>query len=178
MPRAFLAFGFPPAIREELVALQPTARPGVHPAARDQLHLTLLFLGELSESRLSSLAGALDELVHPAPRLALAGVGVFANDDRPSFLWVGVERSEELLELRSRLLSVVETLGIEVASETYRPHVTLARVDRLDEGVFDLFERDHANFRVELVAERLGLWVVAGDGQVPRYLERHQVRLG
>ena len=80
--RLFVALELPPPVRHE-AARRIAAERSRLPAARwthaDNLHLTLVFLGEVGESALDGLVAALAAAfaVHPPLTLRLAGAGTF-----------------------------------------------------------------------------------------------------
>jgi 2'-5' RNA ligase len=96
----------------------------------DNLHLTLLFLGETDEARVPALAAGLRAAFarcSPLP-LRLAGGGTFPPGRPAKVAWVGVESPPELLVLQSDITSAaVEALGFEPEKRPYHPHATLAR---------------------------------------------------
>ncbi len=96
----------------------------------DNLHLTLLFLGETEESDVPALAAALREAFvrHPPLDLRLSGGGTFPPGRPARVAWVGVEAPEELMALQQDVnRAAVATLNFAPESRPYHPHVTLAR---------------------------------------------------
>ncbi len=94
----------------------------------DQVHLTLVFLGELPD------AASVVELLKPcrfAPmELAVGGVGVFPKERRPAVLWAGIsEASGALARLQGELSAALSPL-VEPDRRRFEPHLTLARVPR------------------------------------------------
>ena len=59
MPRYFIALPLPDEARDRLVAVQPPAVSGMRILAREELHLTLHFLGNVAESNIGTLRTAL-----------------------------------------------------------------------------------------------------------------------
>lgn len=96
---------------------------------REQLHLTLRFLGEAPESKVSAMDRALRLLKTPGPfEVEIAGAGGFPNLNRPRVLWMGVSQGADAL---ARLASLVEdaavSAGYERETRKFRAHLTLAR---------------------------------------------------
>ena len=94
-----------------------------------QLHLTLVFLGEVDDGRAAAIAAAMDAAVDLPPfDAALEGFGVFPPRGAPRVLWVGVgDGAATLIELERRLAGRVERLGVEIEPRPFHPHLTLAR---------------------------------------------------
>lgn len=97
---------------------------GGRPIAKDRLHLTVAFLGELTEEQLELARGAAPIPVG-AFDLTLDLVGVWPQS---RVLWLaGSELPEPLEALESGLWDALEDRGFVREDRVYRPHVTLAR---------------------------------------------------
>jgi 2'-5' RNA ligase len=133
--RTFIAVDLGDAIRNRCVALQETLGRGgaeVKWVGPDNLHVTLLFLGEVDDRDLSALCGAVAEVCATLePFVAsIEGVGCFPNPRRPRVVWVGVGAGrQELVALHDALEPPLLELGCYRREERrYTPHVTLGRV--------------------------------------------------
>jgi 2'-5' RNA ligase len=126
--RAFLALPMPDAAVTALERLQQEIPIGrlVPP---ENLHLTLLFLGERSEAALEELHFALEALRAPGFDLRLSGLDMFDRAD-PAALHIGVPPCPALEALQARLRAVAHGAGIMLERSRFRPHVTLARFNR------------------------------------------------
>ncbi len=97
----------------------------------ENLHLTLRFLGEISEEQVSQVRLAAREAVagFDAFPVVLAGVGAFPNPHRPQVVWVGVrEGAERLRALAERLDDRLALQDFPREPRAFRAHLTLARV--------------------------------------------------
>lgn len=131
--RLFVALEVPEVPRREVRRRLSTVRDRL-PQARwvdpDNLHATLLFLGEVDPSRMPALAARLAAACAPFPPLDLRlhGSGTFPPGRPARVAWIGLDAPAELLDLQRAVESAaVEVLGIEPEGRDYRPHVTLAR---------------------------------------------------
>lgn len=126
--RCFLAIGLPPDLCRQLEAVVRDAK-GLGLAASfskpEQLHLTLLFLGEKDEEQVQRIQTAISQLKFPPFKLAVQAAGFFPDDHRINVFWAGAEsKGGELLGLHQE---VCKLLGL--APETrFSGHVTLARI--------------------------------------------------
>lgn len=108
-------------VRQSAGALPEAARP-THPA---DLHLTLVFLGELDAARVACVERVAGALCAPAFDLEIDRVGHFA---RSRVLWCGPSRTPQVLQtLVGSLQSGLEGCGIAPERRPFRPHLTLAR---------------------------------------------------
>lgn len=91
---------------------------------RDNLHLTLVFIGETA--RLDDAKAALGDICAAPFELSFGGAGRFA---RPGgdVVWLGVERSAALAELQRRTADALRSHGFPVEDRPYAPHLTLGR---------------------------------------------------
>lgn len=127
MPRLFVGLELPSTLKEAAIS----ACSG-YPAPRwqqaSQLHLTLRFLGQVSELQMPALQRALENVAAPAFDLAVEGVGCFGRADSPSILWAGVTPSDPLEALRARIDASLRPLALRMDTHAFRPHITVARL--------------------------------------------------
>jgi 2'-5' RNA ligase len=133
--RTFVALGLDQAIRDRTVALQDTlAQTGaeVKWVEPENLHVTLLFLGEVDEREVLDVCRAVGDCASARAPFALSveKTGSFPNPRRPRTLWVGVgEGTQEVVALHDALESVLLDLGCYRREDRqYTPHITLGRV--------------------------------------------------
>ncbi len=94
----------------------------------ENLHLTLAFLGDISEGQARDIAEALDALKAAPVSLVLAGLDVIGGK-APSALVVRA-RGEGLEALQGKVARLVRDVGVGLSRRRFRPHVTLARFGR------------------------------------------------
>lgn len=131
MRRLFIAILPGEAVKEELHALQERLKPhllGGNLTAKDNLHLTLRFLGEMEEEMLPALRRCLEEAVAAGEsfRIRTAGLGAFPRGRR-QILWKALEPSPALERLHDDLEASLEAAGIPREDRPFRPHITLGR---------------------------------------------------
>lgn len=89
----------------------------------DQLHITLAFLGEISQQEAEEKAANLEELEFPAFDLELKGLGFFPDENYIKVLWAGCE-SGQLKALQGKVAELVELKE----ERAFTEHLTLARI--------------------------------------------------
>lgn len=131
--RLFVAIEVPEPPRRELRRRLDGLRDRL-PRARwvdpENLHLSLLFLGETPEAAVPALAVKLREAFgrYPPLELRLSSGGTFPPGRPARVAWVGVDAPEELMTLQEDVTrAAVYSLGFEPEKRAYHPHVTLAR---------------------------------------------------
>ena len=97
--------------------------------ARDNLHITLKFLGDVEPEQVTRLDTNLSRIGGIRPfRVALSGVGAFPNLSSPRALWIGVgEGGEWISKLAASVERAAIASGFDEERRAFHPHVTLAR---------------------------------------------------
>jgi RNA 2',3'-cyclic 3'-phosphodiesterase len=130
--RAFVAV-FPPTEVQEVLA---SAARGLSVAGKVRLtppanvHLTLKFLGDVSEDDLGRVAEALEPVreKHEPFEASISGFGAFPSPKKARVLWAGIsEGSDRLRTLAEDVEEFLEPLGFERENRPYVPHLTLGR---------------------------------------------------
>lgn len=133
--RTFIAVDAGKSVRDRCVALQDAlARAGteVKWVEAENLHVTLLFLGEVVDREVPALCRAVAECcaTHDPFTMSVESAGCFPNPRRPRVVWVGVgDGGPELIALHEALEPPLLALGCYRREERqYTPHITLGRV--------------------------------------------------
>jgi 2'-5' RNA ligase len=146
MIRLFVGIELPEPLREQLSLLQG----GVHNAnwtTPENMHLTLRFIGEVPENSMGEIDDVLADVSVPPFELSLAGVDTFARGREPTTIWAGLDPSEQLHLLHSRIDKGLTRAGFASDEKRYTPHVTLARLHRAPELRVAEFVASHNLFR-------------------------------
>ena len=131
--RSFLAFELPAPMKTVLSdALEKLKGAGldVRWTAPANIHLTVVFLGDVAEKDIPFIEGAAGEICSRFRPFdaSVNGVGIFGPRGRPRVLWAGVDGETERLALCKReLLEALKPVGLELDSRPFRPHLTLGR---------------------------------------------------
>jgi RNA 2',3'-cyclic 3'-phosphodiesterase len=134
MTRTFVAIDLGDEARAHLqreVARLSRALPGVRWVDPASLHLTLAFLGELTDERLATLQVAAREAAQGSRpfRLTVAGLGTFGPPLAPRVIWAGVSGDmRHLLRLQDALATALASCGFARDARPFAPHLTLARL--------------------------------------------------
>ena len=95
----------------------------------EQLHMTLVFLGEVEPPRVDAIVEVLGRPIDQPPiALAFAGLGVFPPRGAPRALWIGVATGDqELHRVQQAIADRVARLDIPLENRPFTPHLTLGR---------------------------------------------------
>ena len=133
--RLFIAIELPEDTRCKLLALKRDI-PGVRWVLPEQLHLTLLFLGEIEDNKLGQLILALSKIKVVPFTLNFSKTGCFPHSHAPKVLWVGLDHQPALNALAATVRAVVLSCAVPLERRPFSPHITLARVKQ--PGSFDI----------------------------------------
>src|SRR5438552_716438 len=133
--RTFMAIDLGKPIRDRLVSLQERLGQSGAPVKwvePENLHVTLLFLGEVEDRDLPAVCRAVaDACREQAPfSISVETVGCFGNPRRPRTLWIGVSvGAQEVCAIHDTLEPPLLDLGCYRREERkYTPHITIGRV--------------------------------------------------
>jgi len=143
--RTFIALDPGKPIRDRAIVLQESlARAGgdVKWVEPENLHVTLLFLGEVDNRDVVEVCRAVTACCReqPAFPMSVETLGAFPNLRRPRTVWVGVgEGAEEVIALHDALEETLLELGCYRREQRpFAPHITLGRVKRDDSPTDEL----------------------------------------
>jgi len=124
--RLFAALSIPDSVARELMLWQGGV-PGARWQTREQLHLTLRFIGEVDGRDARAIDDALAVIEAPAFQLQFHGVGQFGNK-QPHTLWAAARANEMLEHLARKVDTAIRRVGQPQDAHKFTPHVTLARL--------------------------------------------------
>ncbi len=131
--RAFLALEVPEesVIRNLMNAQEQLreTRADLAIVESQNLHFTVKFLGEISESQVPEIDARLSKLALRSADVNIRGVGAFPDPGRPRVIWAGIpqEQYRTVNPLAEAVIHSLRGIG-EEDDRDYHPHITLARV--------------------------------------------------
>ena len=174
--RAFLAIALPDDVKTRLTEAAQRLAPiaeGVTWCKRDQMHLTLAFLGEVSPAILPHVTTAAERVCSARPAIPCRayGLGFFGNRRNPKVLWAGVDPSPELESLHEDLWTELKKFGYENKEGEFRPHITLGRCREAarNHAVIDAMNTDEQIDFGEWEVQRITLYESRLTPQGPLY---------
>ena len=126
--RLFFALLPDEAVRKQLRQLRKNLdQAGGRPVPAENLHLTLLFLGNVEADKVNAVRGIAAGIEGGSFDLTLDTLGGFRQNNT-RVLWLGPsEPPPELGLLHQSLRRQVRKIGLRVGKGAYRPHITLVR---------------------------------------------------
>lgn len=129
--RCFVALDLPKPVCNYLAGLAAELRGkgDVKWVPAHQLHLTLLFAGELEPDQVEGLRAAVRDVDLPPLSFSLSGLGHFPPRGEPRVVWAGLGGDVAALTiLQETLVARGEACGVPRDKRPFVPHVTLGRV--------------------------------------------------
>lgn len=145
MPRLFAGIELPETVRDQIGDLDAPI-PGVRWINTDDLHLTLRFAGDIDKGQARELAHFMAGIDVPAFEMRLEGVGTFGAKD-PRSMWAGVAAGRELETLARACERAARNAGLKPEGRAFKPHVTIARLNKPRIEALTRFLTRHARFR-------------------------------
>jgi 2'-5' RNA ligase len=140
--RLFVALAIPDSAAQGLFLVQ-SGIPGARWQTREQLHLTLRFIGEVDGREARDIDDALSAISSPRFTLALKGVGEFGGK-KPHAVWAGVSDAQAVGHLNRKIEAALQRIGVKADERKFTPHVTLARLRAAPVGKVMDWLADHA----------------------------------
>lgn len=127
--RAFVAIRLDDKVRgaiESAIARLRACPARVSWVPGENLHLSVIFLGNVPKTMIGQIAGALDGAVAGIGPFAaqVGGLGTFGK----RVVWAGVKAPPALADFHGRLVAGLARLGVRVEDRPYTPHITLGRI--------------------------------------------------
>jgi RNA 2',3'-cyclic 3'-phosphodiesterase len=177
MPRLFTGLELPQSVRTRL-SLVRAPLPGAKWVEPEDFHITLRFAGDIDNRVADEFAGFLDEIEAPALDISISGVGFFGGRS-PRVIWAGVDGGVALASLQKAHERAARRAGLEPDPQTFRPHVTLARLRGTRPDAVARFLSSRGGLKSEpFRINRFALFSARpGSGGGP-YVVEHAYRLG
>jgi len=142
--RSFIAVNLNPEIKEYLTSLQnilniPETK--IKWVEKDNLHLTMKFLGYISLEQTELIKSELKEIANRCSPLIIklsSNIGIFPTYKMPRIIWVGIkEGTNELKEIYNSIENKLYNKGFPREDKDFSGHITIGRAK---------FIRDKTNF--------------------------------
>ncbi len=134
--RAFISIDLPYEVNKELSNIQDKfsslkSLAGMTVVKTENVHLTLKFLGEISNSEINKLSNLLKEIEFEKFELELADLDYFPTKEYPRVIWLSLKPKkfvEKLYNLIDEKLKKAKIFSKSGKEDKFIPHVTVARV--------------------------------------------------
>jgi len=134
--RLFIAINFPEAIKSAMAKIRNSLRDAAlrgNFTFDENLHLTLVFLGECDVIQANTVKAVMAETQFPEFSLMLDKAGYFKRDNGNTW-WIGLKENKSLSGLQADLTRHLQQKGFMLENRKYVPHVTIGREVKLRSG--------------------------------------------
>ena len=136
--RTFISIDVP--ITDEISDILDSLRntDGIRASPKEQIHITLKFLGDTDEKKVIRLCDSLENsLSEKGPfNIIIEGTGAFPNQRNPRVVWLGVKDSEPLMDIANIVNDTISSMNLKCDDKKFSPHITIGRIN----GMCDLKE--------------------------------------
>lgn len=138
--RLFIAVDMDEQIKDKLSPLlaEVSKISGIKAVERENLHLTLLFLGEVPDFKIEQMKKELCQIDFKSFEMRISEIGAFPSKSNPRVVWVGV-LSDEVKLLADEVYTRMRKLGFK-RDKDFEGHVTIARVKRKSDEIKKFIE--------------------------------------
>jgi 2'-5' RNA ligase len=125
--RLFIAIDLPEQAKENIEKIKSELKgiKGVKPVSKENIHLTLKFLGEVADEKAEDIAMALSQVKFKPFNISINKMGVFPNEQRIQVLWVDAEPAEPLFEVKKMIDAALPRFKDD---HPFKSHITFARI--------------------------------------------------
>lgn len=100
----------------------------------EHLHLTLEFLGEISEDRLEDIKSVMKDINANPFNITLSRLGYFKGREGHIY-WLGLLDNKDLINLQNKLHLQLLDKGFKLDKREYKPHITIGRRVKLKDNL-------------------------------------------
>ena len=116
-------------VLDSIAKLQSDMKIKAKPVGKENMHFTLLFLGEIAEEIIPKIMEALQSIAFSPIQVSFIGAGAFPNPKFPRVIWIGVDEtaSQNLVKLATQVEEKLGPLGFK-SDKPFKPHLTIFRI--------------------------------------------------
>jgi len=158
--RCFIALELDDEIKQRLETAQgwfKEVRGKIGWTNRSQMHLTLKFMGEVAEDRVSAIVDMMRGAARQVPvfEICVEGLGAFPPSGTPRVLWAGIKTCSSLSALQGLIERGCGELGFSPEDREFSPHLTLGRIkERIDGAACRRVLQEHQGFSAGIQSVR------------------------
>ncbi len=186
--RVFIALRLPKQLQESLSDLQNRMQipsRAVKWVEKDNIHLTLRFLGEIEQDQLQPIKNILDNIArkYTGFNITMDNLGVFPGIKEPRILWVGIANGHnEIKSIVEDLNANLAELGFNSENNPFLPHITIARLrqEKINSSLtqeLELLQKQLTLNKAEFYIDRIVLLQSTLTRQGPIYEDLNEINL-
>ena len=129
-------------VLNEIAKIQSDFKIKVTPVNKQNMHFTLLFLGEVDEKTVENIKKELSSIAFKPIEVKFTHIGAFPNPRFPRVIWIGVDKvaSEQLIDLAAQVEKRLEPLGFK-SDKPFKPHLTIFRIKTKSDDISQTLDK-------------------------------------
>lgn len=133
-------------VLNSIAKLQSDLKINAKPVSKENMHFTLLFLGEISDEMAQKVIESLSSVSFKPIQVNFTDVGAFPNSRSPRVVWLGIDQtaSKNLVELAEQVEKKLSPLGFR-SDKPFKPHLTIFRIKNKISDISKELERLRTN---------------------------------
>ncbi len=144
MIRLFVALKVPDEIKKEIInhCKSIAENQALRWETEEKIHLTLKFIGEVSEEILQNIVNELDFVKNYSSfNCTISKFGFFFRDNQAKILWCDLETDDSIISLVDEINIKLQKFGISIEKRKFKGHLTLLRIkNSVDEKFIQRFK--------------------------------------
>lgn len=143
---------------------------------KENIHLTLQFMGELKSEEKVKLIKSLDDAVKIKKRfiINISEIGRFEKRDG-SILWIGIKKYDRITSIYNNLQWNLKKAGYKVESRPYKPHITIGRKVNFDRNFDDV--KKEVYFSKNVYINKISLMETIQNNGILNYYPIYSIKL-
>jgi len=182
--RLFIAINFPKEVKEEItksIEKLVIDFPQVAWTKKENIHLTLKFLGYVNENHLEKIKEGINKSIEGVEPFSLTFTNLGFFDREQLIIWVGLNDCPELTKIVNNLEKEMEKLGFAKEKRIYSPHVTLGRGKKLTSEttlqIKNIIKQETKNISLQFKVSEITLMESKLTSTGPKYFSLPQFAL-
>jgi 2'-5' RNA ligase len=116
-------------VLDHIAKLQSDLKIKARPVSKENMHFTLLFLGEIADEIAPKIMDTLKSITFSPIQIIFSGIGAFPNPRFPRVIWIGVDETaaQNLVKLAKQVEEKLAPLGFK-SDKPFKPHLTIFRI--------------------------------------------------
>ena len=162
---------------ESIKKIQEEITIDAKPVKLENIHFTMLFLGEVTKGQAQKVQDALNTIEFAPFEVSFSGLGAFPKPRFPRVIWVGTDEKggTRLIELAQKISKRLSNLGFK-NDKPFKPHVTIFRVkNKIGNITNELKNYETYEFGTQKISEiKFKKSILSSDG--PEYSDLQVVK--
>ncbi len=128
--RLFIAFEIPEQVKDYVIGVEEKLKnrqDNITWVKKENMHLTLKFLGEVADSKVEAIKEALGSMKFEPFEASLSDIGAFPDFSYMRVLWIGLEPHDKINAVQQQVEEKMKAVAFP-RDDRFHPHFTMARV--------------------------------------------------